>query len=102
MVQDCNDRRQLQPMSQAAVRAARLVHQARCPGECPAGGCCITRAGDCAGEMAEGCGQPTCPCLADWIGILPFDAGYWTEDNLTAAGPDRLIAPGKKPAHRPR
>jgi hypothetical protein len=45
--------------------------------------------------MTTGCGQPGCPCLADWIGILLFDAGYWTEDNLTAAGPDRLIAPGK-------
>ena len=26
LVQDCNDRRQLQPMSRAAVQAARLVH----------------------------------------------------------------------------
>jgi hypothetical protein len=95
VVQDCNDRRQLQPMSQAAVQAARLVHQARCAGECPAGACCIARAGDGPDEMTTGCGQPGCPCLADWIGILLFDAGYWTEDNLTAAGPDRLIAPGK-------
>ena len=45
--------------------------------------------------MALSCGQPGCPCQADWIGILLFDAGYWTEDNLTAPGPDRLIAPGK-------
>jgi transposase len=29
------------------------------------------------------------------IGIIVFDAGYWSEDNLTAPGPDRLIAPGK-------
>jgi Transposase DDE domain len=35
------------------------------------------------------------PCVADRIGILLFDAGYWTEDNLTAAGPYRLIASGK-------
>jgi transposase len=95
VVQDCNDRRQLRPMSRAAVQAARLVHQARCPGGCPAGGCCIASAGDCAGEATPGCGQPACPCLADWIGVLLFDAGYWTEDNLTAPGPDRLIAPGK-------
>jgi hypothetical protein len=26
---------------------------------------------------------------------LLFDAGYWTEDDLTVPGPDRLIAPGK-------
>jgi hypothetical protein len=45
--------------------------------------------------MTPGCGNPGCPCLADWAGILLFDAGYWTEDNLTAPGPDRLIAPGK-------
>lgn len=95
VVQDCNDRRQLQPMSQAAVHAARLVHQARCAGECPAGACCINAAGDRADEMITGCGQPGCACLADWIGIMLFDAGYWTEDNLTAAGPERLIAPGK-------
>jgi transposase len=99
LVQDCNDRRQLQPMSRAAVQAARLVHQARCTGGCPSGGCCITGemppAGPSPGQMIPGCGQPGCPCQADWIGILLFDAGYWTEDNLAAPGPDRLIAPGK-------
>jgi transposase len=99
LVQDCNDRRQLQPMSRAAVRAARLVHQARCTGGCPSGGCCVTGVMPPAGQSADqrtlGCGQPGCPCQADWIGLLLFDAGYWTEDNLTAPGPDRLIAPGK-------
>jgi transposase len=29
------------------------------------------------------------------IGIIAFDAGYWSDENLTAPGPDRLIAPGK-------
>jgi transposase len=29
------------------------------------------------------------------IGIIVFDAGYWSDENLTAPGPDRLIAPGK-------
>jgi len=29
------------------------------------------------------------------IGILLFDAGYLSDDNLTAPGPDRLIATGK-------
>ena len=29
------------------------------------------------------------------IDLIVFDAGYWSEDNLTAPGPDRLIAPGK-------
>jgi transposase len=96
VVQDCNDRRQMRPMSQAAVRAASLVHQARCTRGCPAAGCCVpaSSGGQRPGQVT-GCGQRDCPCLADWIGILLFDAGYWTEDNLTAPGPDRLIAPGK-------
>jgi len=97
VVQDCNDRRQMRPMSDAAVRAAGLVHQARCTRGCPAGGCCAATpsvSGKRSGDVA-GCGQRDCPCLADWIGISLFDAGYWTEDNLTAPGPDRLIAPGK-------
>jgi hypothetical protein len=96
VVQDCNDRRQMRPMSDAAVRAAGVVHQARCTRGCPAGGCCVATAppsGKRSGEVT-GCGQRDCPCLADWIGIVLFDAGYWTEDNLTAPGPDRLIAPG--------
>ncbi len=29
------------------------------------------------------------------IGLVLADAGYFTEDNLTATGPDKLIAPGK-------
>jgi transposase len=96
VVQDCNDRRQMRPMSQAAAHAASLVHQARCAHGCPAGGCCIpASSGAERSREVTGCGQRGCPCLADWIGILLFDAGYWTEDNLTAPGPDRLIAPGK-------
>ncbi len=27
--------------------------------------------------------------------LFALDAGYWSDDNLTAPGPDRLIAPGK-------
>lgn len=33
--------------------------------------------------------------LGKTIGLVLADAGYFTEDNLTAPGPDRLIAPGK-------
>jgi transposase len=29
------------------------------------------------------------------IDLVALDAGYWSEDNLTAPGPDRVIAPGK-------
>lgn len=58
----------------------------------PGRGCCATAP---PGGERTGCGLHDCPCLADWIGILLFDAGYWTEDNVTAPGPHRLIAPGK-------
>lgn len=33
--------------------------------------------------------------LGKQIGLVLMDSGYFTDDNLTAAGPDRLIAPGK-------
>lgn len=33
--------------------------------------------------------------ITEPVGTMLFDAGYLSEDNLTAAGPDRLIATGK-------
>jgi transposase len=33
------------------------------------------------------------------IGVLVADAGYYSSDNLTRPGPDRLIALGRDPAH---
>jgi hypothetical protein len=54
-----------QPMMAAAEAAAATLNQAR-PGDEPA-----------------------------TIGVLLADAGYYSEDNLTAQGPDRLIALGK-------
>lgn len=97
VVQDLNDRRQLRPMSQAALDSALLVHQARCLRRCPTvGGCCILISATSKSDGGpHGCSDTGCPCLADWIGPLLFDAGYWTHDNLTVPGPDRLIAPGK-------
>ncbi|MEV3987252.1 transposase [Nonomuraea sp. NPDC049758] len=97
LVQDVNDRRQLRPMSQAALHAALLLHQARCLRQCPTvGGCCITiSAAHTADGDPHGCTDTDCPCRTDWMGPLLFDAGYWSHANLTAPGPDRLIAPGK-------
>ncbi|MBB5161973.1 transposase [Mycobacterium sp. AZCC_0083] len=34
--------------------------------------------------------------LGKSIGVVLADNGYFTEDNLTSPGPDRLIAPGKR------
>ena len=33
--------------------------------------------------------------VSDSVGVMLFDAGYISDDNLRAAGPDRLIATGK-------
>jgi transposase len=33
--------------------------------------------------------------ITEPVGVMLFDAGYLSEDNLTAQGPDRLIATGK-------
>ncbi|MFD8219682.1 hypothetical protein ACFV2U_39850 [Streptomyces sp. NPDC059697] len=86
-------------MSTAAVQAALLVHQARCDEHPSPGGCCITSAASSAegrGEEASprGCRQSACPCVQDWIGVLLLDNSYCTNENLTAPGPDRLIATG--------
>jgi transposase len=103
LVQDANDRRQLQPMTRAAVRAACLVHRARCTRRCPTThGCCLEAdlqhidASDEAEPVVLSCAQPDCPCHTDWIGTMLFDNGYWSETNLNAPGPDRLIATGNK------
>jgi hypothetical protein len=66
LVQDANDRRQLQPMIQAALTAALLIHRARCSRQCPAlGRCCI----DASAERDDGghpwgCAGADCPCRA--------------------------------------
>ena len=39
---------------------------------------------------------PACPVHPNGIGIIVMDAGYLSEANLTAPGPDRLIATGKR------
>jgi hypothetical protein len=99
LVQDSNDRRQLKPMMPLAVVAALAVHQSRCLRQCPAmDGCCLEAFASLKGAgivSATGCRHASCPCASDWIGTLLFDSGYWSEENLNAPGPDRLIAPGK-------
>lgn len=72
ITQDTVDTDQAQPMTAAALAAAALVETHR---PAPAGG------GD--------------PHPHHGIDLLLFDAGYLTNDNLTAPGPDRLIALGK-------
>lgn len=40
--------------------------------------------------------RPACPIHPAGIGTMVMDAGYHSEQNLTADGPDRLIATGKR------
>lgn len=69
--QDANDTRSFEPMMNAAVEAAGRVLA-----EQP--------------EPTDGCKKPT------GVETVLADAGYFSEHNLTVAGPDRLIAFGKQ------
>ena len=50
----------------------------------------MTAAVDAAGLIEQARGEPP-----TGVGVLLADAGYYSNANLTAPGPDRLIAPGK-------
>lgn len=68
LVQDPGDVEQLQPMTSRTVHTAELLHPHR-----PAG----------------------VPATDTTIGVVLADNGYCSDANLTAPGPDRLIATGK-------
>ncbi|TCC28596.1 DDE transposase [Kribbella speibonae] len=72
ITQDTTDTAQCVPMTTAALAAAALIGKHH-----PA----LTANGD--------------PHPHHGIDLILFDAGYLSEDNLTATGPDRLIALGK-------
>jgi transposase len=76
-----------QPMMTAAVAAADLIARHRSPQHPPAAD---TRDGDTRDDDTR-----DDDTRDDGIGILLADAGYLSVDNLTATGPDRLIAVGK-------
>jgi len=98
--QDTGDARQAQPLAQAAARGAALVAAGH-----------ATHAADpvllaaCHGRLCtlpeEARGDPghdAAAChhaMTSRIGVLVADAGYHSEANLTAPGPDRLFAGGK-------
>jgi transposase len=77
----------LQPMMTAAAGAAGLITARRPPRSHHHAG----SSSDSDSDSSHGPGRDTGP-----IGLLLADAGYCSEDNLTAAGPDRLIATGKR------
>lgn len=72
LTQDPTDTGWFTPMMQAAIAAAGQVEAAR-----PAGDTIDDRAGEIGG-----------------VGLVLADAGYLSNENLTAVGPDRLIALG--------
>ncbi len=82
----------LTPMMAAAGAAAGLI-TARRPPRSHDHGSGSGSGDDAAGNSSQGQDRDTGP-----IGLLLADAGYCSEDNLTAPGPDRLIATGKRRA----
>jgi transposase len=56
--------------------------------------------GQCEPMMAHTQDNLDAAGIVEPVGTMLFDAGYLSEDNLAAAGPDRLIATGK--AHKLR
>ena len=87
---DTGDAAWLRPMMAAAGTAAAII-TARQPASSPGGD---SRTRPPAGyQPPRGDGQPgyTGP-----IGLFLADAGYCSEDNITAPGPPRLIATGKR------
>jgi transposase len=82
LTQDTTDAPWFEPMLRRAEDAARLI--TACRPAAPAG------APGAVPAAAEGSAQAPSP-----IGLLLADAGYLSEHNLTASGPDRLIATGR-------
>jgi len=94
LTQDTGDTTWLKPMTQAAEAAAALITARQPPatagsdkpGSDEASGDAWRR----TGYRPDGAGGYDGP-----IGLLLADAGYCSEDNITTAGPPRLIATGK-------
>lgn len=118
LTSDTVDMAWLVPMMAAAEQAAGLISRNRaagaaataqpcaCPGGTPAAGAAAVPAsvGQDAGQHSTAASPDTAPDAAPrsdcglhpaGIGQLLADAGYLSEDNITAPGPDRLIATGK-------
>lgn len=87
------DQAQAVPLMNAATEAAQVVAAGHCqPGHDVAG--CHDRMCD---QRATGHDKAAChQQLTTRIGTMLLDAGYCSEANLTADGPDRLIATGSR------
>ena len=97
--QDTGDARQAQRLDAAAARGAAIVAAGH-----------ATHAGDpallrkchdrmCASPGTRDLGHDIAAChaaMTGGIGVIVKDAGYYSEENITAPGPDRLTATGKR------
>jgi transposase len=98
--QDTGDARQAQPLAQAAARGAALVaagHAAHAADPVLLAAC-HRRLCTLPEEARADPGHDAAAChhaMTSRIGVLVADAGYHSEANLTAPGPDRLFAGGK-------
>lgn len=103
VTQDTGDAEQWVPMMGQAQKAEKLVttvhsEQAQAAGEpctCPPERDDNEDPPPVSGRSAA-TDKPACPVHPNGIGTAVGDAGYLSRRNLTAPGPDRLIATGKR------
>jgi len=96
LTQDTNDVRQAIPMMAAAAAAADVVAHIHSGLTQAAGEECICSPATDDADEAPGPTQPACPVHPAGIGTMVMDAGYNSAENITAHGPRRLIATGKR------
>lgn len=101
LTQDTGDVQQAIPMMAAAEQAADIITTVHSEQAQTAGAACTCTPTDDHTSTGEPNPQtrqtrPACPLHPNGIGTAVMDAGYLSEENLTADGPDRLIATGKR------
>jgi len=102
LTQDTGDARQAIPMMAAAEAAASLVTNVQSGLARAAGEACSCRpaadedGGGIDTDEPNPSTRPACLVHPAGIGVMVMDAGYSSRENLTADGPDRLIADGKR------
>jgi hypothetical protein len=96
--QDTGDARQAQRLDQVAARGAAIVAAAHAAhaGDPALLRRCHDRMCTSPGNGQPGHDIPAChAAMTGGIGVIVKDAGYYSEENITAPGPDRLTATGK-------
>jgi hypothetical protein len=99
VIQDPGDVQQAQRLEAAAVKGAAIVTAAHAAhaGDPQQLAACHDRM--CASPAKHQPGHDIAACHATMtggIGTIVYDAGYYSEENISAGGADRLIATGKR------